>query len=160
MNLLPILTSTLYYLSAPFTTVFWWTVACLAPFLHLGNYALSGFLLPLRLFAKFETLYIFLGAAAIVGLITGSVLHISSSVLVSVFNLTPIPEDTGRTAASVRAARRKKRQEQALQNSTTKSESANSRDEASIEKYAEWLEKSEQGLLGQTILEEDDSDGF
>ncbi|PBP17451.1 hypothetical protein BUE80_DR011787 [Diplocarpon rosae] len=160
MCLFSILTITLYYLSAPFTIVFWWAVACLAPFQHLGNYILSALLLPLRLLAKFETLYIFLGTAAIIGLITGSVLHLSSSVLVSVFNLNSVSEEIGRSAATVRAAREKKKLEQALQTSKAKSDSANSRDEASIEKYTEWLEKSEQGLLGQTILEEDDSDGF
>ncbi|PBP20538.1 hypothetical protein BUE80_DR008647 [Diplocarpon rosae] len=160
MNLLSILTSTLYHLSTPFTTVLWWAVACLAPVQHLGNYVFSASLLPLKLLAKFETLYIFLGTAAIIGLITGSVLHLSSSVLVSLFNLNSVPEEMGRSAASVRAAREKKKLEQALPTSKAKSESANSRDEASIEKYTEWLEKSEQGLLGQTILEEDDSDGF
>ncbi len=54
MNWLGVPTSTLYYLSVPFTTLFWWTIACLAPVIHLGNYVISGFLLPLSLLAKFE----------------------------------------------------------------------------------------------------------
>ena len=92
--------------------------------------------------------------AAVIGLLTGSILHISSSILVSVFNLSPTPEETGRSAASVRAAREKKQLEQAWQSSTIKNESWKAA--PSMEKkYSEWLE-TDQGLLSQTILEEDD----
>ena len=90
-----------------------------------------------------------------IGLVTGSILHVSSSILVSVFNLTSTPEETGRSAASVRAAREKKKLEQAWQSSTTKTEPSTKR------RYSEWLE-TDQGLLRQTILEEDDDseEGF
>ena len=92
--------------------------------------------------------------AAVIGLLTGSILHISSSILVSVFNLSPTPEETGRSAASVRAAQEKKLLEQAWQSSTIKNDNWNA--EPSMEKkYSEWLE-TDQGLLSQTILEEDD----
>jgi hypothetical protein len=43
-----------YYLSLPFTTLLRWILVALAPVLHLGHYTVSGFLLPLRLLAKFE----------------------------------------------------------------------------------------------------------
>jgi hypothetical protein len=43
-----------YYLSLPFTTLLRWILVALAPVLHLGHYMVSGFLLPLRLLAKFE----------------------------------------------------------------------------------------------------------
>jgi len=87
--------------------------------------------------------------------------------LVSIFNLTPTPEETGRLAAPVRAAREKKKLEQAWQSSTIKNERGGWKAEPLTEKkYAEWLEtehgqrREDQGLLGQTILEEDDSEGF
>jgi len=88
-------------------------------------------------------------------------------VLASLFDLAPVPEEEGRSAASVRAAREKKKLEHAWQNSTVK-EDGSWRGDISMEKYAEWLEKNttqrrdDQGLLGQTILEEDDDseDGF
>jgi hypothetical protein len=58
----------------------------------------------------------------------------------------------------VRAAREKKKLEQAWHSSTTKTERGDWKDDPSTEKkYYEWLE-TDQGLLGQTILEEDDDD--
>jgi hypothetical protein len=106
-------------------------------------------------------LYIYLGVAAVIGLVTGSVLHLSSTVLVSLFDLTTTPEEKGRTAASVRAAREKKL-EQVWQDSQVKDEDGNWKNDISMEKYAEWLEKNatqrgdDHGLLGLTILEEED----
>lgn len=188
MSWLSVLGSILYYFSLPFTklfaTLFNWFGIVLAPVLHLGNYMLFGLVLPMKLLAKFEvlsrvfllkvadylkTLYIFLGVAAVIGLLAGSMLHISSSILVSLFNLAPTPEETGRSAASVRAAREKKKLEQAWQSSTIKSERAGLKVEPSTDKkYAEWIEadldqrREGQGLFGQTILEEDDDsdEGF
>ncbi|PMD43381.1 hypothetical protein L207DRAFT_509909 [Hyaloscypha variabilis F] len=166
MTWLSALGSVLYYISLPFTivliTIYNGIVIALAPALHLGHYLLSGLLLPLTLLAKFETLYIYLGVAAVIGLFTGSILHMSSSLLVSIFNLTPTPEETGRSAASVRAARETKKLEQAWQSSTTKIQGGNWKDDSSTEKkFSEWLE-TDQGLLRQTILEEDDGseEGF
>jgi hypothetical protein len=182
MTWLSALGSVLYYISLPFTivliTIYNGIVIALAPALHLGHYLLSGLLLPLTLLAKFEvgqtpffgycadntckTLYIYLGVAAVIGLLTGSILHMSSSLLVSIFNLTPTPEETGRAAASVRAARETKKLEQAWQSSTTKIQGGNWKDDSSTEKkFSEWLE-TDQGLLRQTILEEDDDseEGF
>lgn len=91
----------------------------------------------------------------------------SSAVLVSIFNLTPTTEETGRSAASVRADREQKRLENAWQDSFSKSPPTKSVADTSMEKYAEWLDKDsgkrrdDQGLFG-TILEEDDDseDGF
>jgi hypothetical protein len=105
----------------------------------------------------------------VIGLLTGSIVHLSSTFLVSFFNLSPIPEERGRPVASVRAARvQKKLEEPWWQSSSSKGDRARLRSDASLEKkYAEWLEKDvgtrkeDQGLLGQTIIEEDDSEyGF
>lgn len=103
-------------------------------------------------------MFIYLGVAATIGLLTGSILHVSSSLLVSVFNLTAVPEETGRSAASVRAAREQKKLEQAWDRIPIKNERGDLRSDPEMEKFAEWLEKGDQGVLGQTILEEDDSD--
>ena len=110
-----------------------------------------------------KTLYIFLGVAAVIGLITGSILYLSSTVLISTFNLTPVPEETGRSAASVRTAREKRKLEDAWQSSSSRGESRLKADPAMEKRYVEWLEKDvgkrrEDGLLGSTILEEDDSE--
>lgn len=85
----------------------------------------------------------------------------------SLFNLTPIVEETGRSAASVRAAREQKKLEETWKSSTTRGDEGIWTSGASkANKYAEWLEKDvgkrrDDGFLGSTIIEEDDSDdGF
>ncbi|EPE34025.1 hypothetical protein GLAREA_07038 [Glarea lozoyensis ATCC 20868] len=137
----------------------------LAPAIYLGRYVLAAALLPVKLFAKFETLYIYLGVAAIVGLVTGVILHFFSTLLVSLFNLTPAAQEPRRTAASVRAEREQKKLEAAWEFSTAKQEPESWRDEvASRRNQAQWLDmdrgrrREEPGLLGQTILEEEDSE--
>lgn len=66
----------------------------------------------------------------------------------------------------MRAAKENKKLEDAWQSSSSKGEARLRIDSATENKYAEWLEKDfrkrgEDGLLGQIILEEDDSgDGF
>jgi hypothetical protein len=81
--------------------------------------------------------------------------------------LTPVPEESGRSAASALAARENKKLEDAWQSSSSRGEAKLRADPAMEKKYAEWLEKDagkrrEDGLLGQTILEEEDDseDGF
>jgi hypothetical protein len=107
--------------------------------------------------------------AALIGLLTGSLLHFSSSMLTTALNLQASPELSGRTAASVRAAREKKRLEDAWQASTPfRSNQARTRVEDTSKDYSEYIEKDRgkrkegQGLLSQTILEEEDDseDGF
>jgi hypothetical protein len=90
--------------------------------------------------------------------------------LISIFDLRSTPEDTGRTAASVRAERERRKLESAWPTATPDRDvRANElMGEALKREYAEFLDKDrvkrkhEQGLLGQTILEEDDDseDGF
>lgn len=107
--------------------------------------------------------------AAVIGLVTGSILHFSSSVLVSLLDLTPVPEDKGRSAASVRTAREQSHFEKAWQSSSFTAGQGRLGVDMSLEKdYAGWVEKDSEKrqeghtLLKQTILEEeDDSDeGF
>ncbi|TVY14719.1 hypothetical protein LARI1_G006877 [Lachnellula arida] len=167
----PVVLSIFSYILLPIKLLFRALLILLAPVLHLGSYVFTGFILPLRLLAKFEaawliwrkTLYIYLGVAAVIGVITGSLLHIFSTVLISMFDLAAVPEDTGRTAASIRAAREQKKLEGAWESSISKSDSARLKKDPSTRKQqTEWLEselskrRENQFLLGQTIIEEDD----
>jgi hypothetical protein len=106
---------------------------------------------------------------ALIGLLTGSLLHFSSSILTKALNIQALPEQSGRTAASVRATREKQRLEDAWQASTPiRSNQARARVEDTSRDYSEYIEKDRgkrkegQGLLSQTILEEEDDseDGF
>lgn len=86
----------------------------------------------------------------------------------SLFNLTPVPEEAGRSAASVRAARERKKLEHAWQSSAAKNEQVKWGSDISLERYTDWVGKDasqrreDQGVIGQTIIEEDDDseDGF
>ena len=179
MSWLSALGAALSYITLPIRILGAWIISLfivlIGPVVHLGDYIVSGLLLPIRLFAKLEvkghrtalkrtllniwqTLYIYLGVAAILGLITGSILHISSSLLISLFNLTAIRDDSLRSAASIRATRQTTKLQDALQ-ATAGSFGGDTLVE---KKYAEWLGKDlgsrggHHGLLRQTIIEEDD----
>jgi len=169
MTWLSVAGSIFYYLLLPVTTLFGWLLLALAPLLHLGSYVFSGFLMPLSLLAKFETLYIYLGVAAVVGLITGSILHLSSTILITLFNLTPVPEEEGQSSTSMRAVQEQKKLEEAWQSSSSKGVQRGFGADTSLGKtYAEWRDKNagkrreDQRLFKQTILEEEDDsdDGF
>ncbi|KAM0138551.1 hypothetical protein ACHAP3_003415 [Botrytis cinerea] len=157
---LSIIGSTFYYISLPIVVISSWLLAmlriALAPLLHLGNSLASALLLPLK------TIIIFLGSAVIIGLISGSLLRVSSSILASLFKLTTGPEDTRRSVAPIRAAREHKKRDSTPDVSKWKVD-------PSVEKrYSGWLEndggrkKDEHGLSAQIIIEEDDDsdDGF
>lgn len=96
-------------------------------------------------------------------MLSGCILHLFSTVLVSIFDLDLTPEERGRSAASVRAAREQKRLDEPgepyLSSSARKEQFGG--DVKMEKRYTEWLEKDagkrrDEGLLGQTILEEDD----
>ncbi|CAG8962252.1 hypothetical protein HYFRA_00005305 [Hymenoscyphus fraxineus] len=150
------------YLLLPLNFLYQVLLIVLAPLIHLGGYVVSVCLLPLKVLAKFETVYIYLGIAALVGLVTGSILHLSSSALISLLNLTPEPEGKGRSAASVRAAREKRMLEDAWDSSVLR-ESETGDSSSSARKQTIWLDRGRRGkkqdLLRQTILEEDDDSG-
>jgi len=160
------------YLFRPFTaifnTVYSIILTVLAPLLYLASYTVHGLLLPLQILGKFETLYIYFGVAAIIGLLTGSILHFSSNIIISILDLHSKPQESGRTAASVRAAREKKLEEAWQTVTPAGGNQGRARlGEALKKEYAEYLDKDGgkkregQGLLSLTILEEDDSeDGF
>ncbi|KAF7955376.1 uncharacterized protein EAE97_000635 [Botrytis byssoidea] len=155
-----IIGSTFYYISLPIIVISSWLLAilriALAPLLHLGNSMVSAMFLPLKI------IIIFLGSAIVIGLITGSLLRVSSSILASLFKLTSGPEDTDLSVASIRAAREHKKR-------NSKPDPSKWKVDPSVEKrYSGWLEKDrgrkkdEHGLSAQIIIEEDDDsdDGF
>ena len=119
-----------------------------------------------------QTLYIFFGIAALIGLFAGTLLHYCSAFLIS---LGPAsmrgPDPPLRTAASVRKARKNQEQERLVSpRKLLTTQGPFSYEELKpkdlLKDYADWLDKDKgrrrEGLLAQTILEEDDDseDGF
>jgi hypothetical protein len=105
-----------------------------------------------------KDLYIYFGIAAFIGLLTGVVLYLCSSILISIFDLDSPSSDS---IVPIRRARQK---------SVSESSSAGgiplqpwSYDNALVKEYTEYLGKDQakkQGLFSETILEEDDSDAI
>ncbi|KAI9850688.1 MAG: hypothetical protein M1838_005252 [Thelocarpon superellum] len=152
-----------YYVVYPITTLISWLLVCLAPVLHLAHYTFHALLLPLRILAKFETLYIYLGVAAVVGILTGSILHFSSGLLIWALDLrSSTEEDLGPHVERSRAALRKKKSGPAGSLSPIGSGSRPVLDPSIKREYADWLDRDRarkrDGLLSQTILEEEDDD--
>ncbi|KAI9881353.1 MAG: hypothetical protein M1830_003360 [Pleopsidium flavum] len=147
-----------YYLLLPIIVILKWLLTTLgfivAPLLHLGHYTLHACLWPLRILAKFETLYIFFGVAALVGAVTGLVLHLSSSFVATTLSLDAVTEEQGRTVASYRA------EKQRAKLSIPRIGAQRKIDRSLKTDYADWLGKDKgqgrKGLLSTTILEEND----
>ncbi|KAI4131180.1 MAG: hypothetical protein LQ338_001385 [Usnochroma carphineum] len=137
-------------------------VAVAAPFLHLAHYLLHGCMWPLRFLAKFETLYIFVGAALLVGVVTGATLHYASAFLIALMNLESQPEEEprGRTMASYRAERKDKLQHETRPPPRPPVSTSPRIESTFKDKFSNFRERdtySERSLLTSTILEEDDS---
>jgi hypothetical protein len=98
-----------------------------------------------------QTLYIYLGTAALIGCLTGAVIFIIFKLISSSLNLdsaiVPQPQDRERTTAEFRAARREKKQD-ATDFSLASTPVVVKRVPGSRKK----------GLLSQAIMEEEDSD--
>ncbi|KAF2086963.1 hypothetical protein K490DRAFT_43462 [Saccharata proteae CBS 121410] len=124
----------------------------LLPFIHLGHFLWQAALLPLNVLAKFETLYVFLGVAGIIGVATGGILYFGIWFLNTALNLqAPEEEPARRTPATYRAERkRKKRAMQGFVKAPAPISMSSSGKET--------LSSRPRDLLSQTILEEDDSD--
>ncbi|KAI9661760.1 MAG: hypothetical protein M1821_008999 [Bathelium mastoideum] len=152
----------LYYISLPvWITIIWLykvikplyhvLVFFALPFIYLGRFMLFLISWPFFVLAKFETLYIYIGVASLVGIATGTVIYGILQILSSALHLESeesTPEMPKRTVASYRAARRKRKEQNSIGTASppvyiTKSEREGS---------------TPLGLLSQTILEENDSD--
>ncbi|KAF2157957.1 hypothetical protein K461DRAFT_290218 [Myriangium duriaei CBS 260.36] len=59
----------------------------LRPFILVGSFVGQLAYLPIDIIARFETIYIYLGVASLVGVVAGLVLHFTFSALVSVLGL-------------------------------------------------------------------------
>lgn len=138
-----------------------------APLLHLGHYSLYACWYVLRVLGKFETLYIFFGIAALVGIVTGTSLHYVSEFITSILNLDASPEaQRVRTLTSYRAEKRERRDaKDPIMKLRQKDKGLQKNDLKLREDYVDWkLSKQDRGRGGSTfntILEEEDSsDGF
>jgi hypothetical protein len=100
--------------------------------------------------------------AALIGLITGSILHLSSAVLVSVLSLNSTHEERELNNVSLHSTERANLEKSGWNSRPTEHREHLIPDDSLEKKYAEWLEKArgknkkDQSLFGQTILEEDD----
>ena len=182
----------LYYAFLPIIIVlqyiFAFLIILLSPFLLFGQYIWHGlFVLPFNFLSRFEacdspfssyagncqltgrqSLYIFISVALLTGGFAGCCIYFALDLLSNVMDMQsdPEPEAKGHTAASYRAARRR-RQEQKRPPSGISSFEAKGRpivpDGTLLEKqYSAWLDqdrkKRNDGVLASTIVEEDDSD--
>jgi hypothetical protein len=98
-----------------------------------------------------QTLYIYLGTAALVGCVTGAVMFAIFKLVSSSLNIdsaiVPPPQDRSRTTAEFRAARREKK-EGSMDFPTSPTPAVLKKVPGSRRK----------GLLSQAIIEEEDSD--
>lgn len=100
-----------------------------------------------------QTLYVYLGTAALVGCMTGAIIFVLFKFMSSSLNIdsaiVPQPRERSRTAVEYRAARReKKEEEESLDYSTPSTPVVLKKIPGSRSK----------GLLSQAIIEEEDSD--
>lgn len=121
-----------YYIARPiFHSLIFVLATITSPLLHLGSFCLYGCWYAFHILGKFEasqvkrgvvhkcfigpltgslqTLYIFFGIAALVGIVTGMSLHYLSGFIISLLNLDASPEEQrGRTLASYHAEERER----------------------------------------------------
>ncbi|KAK5133165.1 hypothetical protein LTR08_008101 [Meristemomyces frigidus] len=82
----------------------------LQPLVYVGHFILACLIAPFRLLVKFETLYIYLGIAAIVGLVIGLLVSYVYSSLSGILRLDPKPEQPlSRSAREYREAKQAKK---------------------------------------------------
>lgn len=160
-----------YYIACPILYILHSILVVLAnitaPLLHLVHYSLYACGYALRIIGKFESLYIFFGIAALVGILTGTSLHYISGFIISALNLDSSPEgQRGRTLASYRAEKQARRDaKDPITNLRQKDDGLRRKDLRVREEYMNWnSSKQDRGRGGNrfnTILEEEDtSDGF
>ncbi|TKA79999.1 hypothetical protein B0A55_02088 [Friedmanniomyces simplex] len=137
----------------------------LQPLIYLGRFLLACLIAPFELLGRFETVYIYLGIAALVGIVLGLVQRYLSGLLFKLLRL-----DTKSGAPPVRTAkeyREAKRREQAkaeaplitagplspIASSPTQLSPSYLSTSESTRKF-----KRSRGVLNQTIMEEMESD--
>ncbi|KAK4543153.1 hypothetical protein LTR36_005931 [Oleoguttula mirabilis] len=129
----------------------------LQPFVYLGRFIVACLIAPFQLLVRFETLYIYLGVAAIAGLTVGLAVSYAYGSLSSLLRLGSEPESApGRTAKEYRVAKRteKAKLEAPLMTAGAHSPAAVSPSHMSMSDSARKARRSK-GLLNQTIMEVD-----
>ncbi|KAF2434902.1 hypothetical protein EJ08DRAFT_437590 [Tothia fuscella] len=116
----------LYYIYVPFVVLFrllnliviqpmWYILSLVVqPFIYIGYFFTAAAGYPLRFLATFETLWIYLSTAALIGLLSGGILYFSATFLTSLLRLETSDADKvhptpKRTIADYRAKRRQKK---------------------------------------------------
>src|SRR5271154_5773733 len=104
-----------------------------------------------------QTLYIYCGVAAVVGVIAGTLLHYTTKILAAALGMNRMTEERGRTVASYRAELAEKEAKKARH--FVSRHGLLPKIDMKIEGYSsDWLKSPvSQGLQSTTILEEDDS---
>ncbi|KAK0285688.1 hypothetical protein LTR35_005028 [Friedmanniomyces endolithicus] len=128
----------------------------LQPLVYLGHFILACLIAPFALLAKFETLYIYLGIAALVGVAIGLAQRYLYGRLSRLLRLDSKPKVSppARTAKEYREA---KRREQAKAEAPLISAGSRPPSYLSTPESAR-NGRSSRGLLGQTIMEEMESE--
>ncbi|KAL9124346.1 MAG: hypothetical protein Q9175_008231 [Cornicularia normoerica] len=109
-----------------------------------------------------QTLYIFFGIAALVGIVTGTSLHYVLGFIISILNLDSSPEEQeGRALASYRAEKQERRDAKDPIMRLRQKEGLQKNDLSLREECMDWnTSKQDRGRGGNrinTILEEEDS---
>ncbi|SMY27186.1 unnamed protein product [Zymoseptoria tritici ST99CH_1A5] len=130
----------------------------LQPVFYLGAFLLNCLLLPFRAIAKFETLYIYLSIAALVGLLIGLLVRTTYARLYKLLNLDSKPPPTLRSAKQYR----EEKHQQKIKSDPVLAARHMGGGSVSSD-YLSVSDSSRKGkrprsLLAQTILEEGDSD--
>ncbi|KAH9872778.1 hypothetical protein J1614_005172 [Plenodomus biglobosus] len=145
------LIASLIFLLAPFYRV---TVFLLLPFNHAGHVLINVLSFPftVKWLERIETLYVYLGTAALIGSITGGILYTIMRVLSSILNIDasamPKPRQKSRTVAEYRATKAVNKEDVFDQTPAIPP--------VIIKKVPEFRRRK--GLLSSAIIEEEDSD--
>ncbi|KXT04855.1 hypothetical protein AC578_3422 [Pseudocercospora eumusae] len=128
----------------------------LQPLVHFARFTLLLAAMPFHVAARFETLYIYLGVAAIVGLLGGVIVACVYSILYNFFDLETPPEPV-----SLRTAKqyRQEKQKQKLQSEHSSFFSPRLLSPAALSSgYGSLSEGCKGSLLATAIMEEEDSE--
>jgi len=164
-TVLSVTATVLYYIGLPVIIIVRLLWAALifvsAPVRHVAQYLTHGVIWPLRQLGRLETLYIYFGVAALVGICTAAILHYCMTFMVRSLGIDRIAEERGRTLSSYRAEKTERQAEKIRQTLPKIGLKPTRLDTGLKEEYSDWLKQDKgfgtKGLLSTTILEEDDS---
>ncbi|KAK3069653.1 hypothetical protein LTR53_011833 [Teratosphaeriaceae sp. CCFEE 6253] len=137
----------------------------LQPLVHFGRFLLACLIAPLHLLARFETVYIYLGVAALVGVSIGLVIRYLNGVLSGILRLRNAPSrPPARTAKEYREAKRRQQAKEEAPRMTSGALPPKAASPTQLSPtYLSMSDSSRnfmrgRGLLNQTIAEEMESD--